>query len=74
MTDEGMVAFVLEQLSDPTVSARHMFGGHGIYRNGRMFGLVYDEAIYMKITDDEAKTSRRLAPDLSPSMTDRSSR
>ena len=54
-----MVRFLLDQLDDPEVSARAMFGGHGIYRNGRMFALVYDEAVYMKVSDDEAETSER---------------
>ena len=30
-----------------------MFGGHGIYRDGRMFGLVADGDIYLK-ADGEA--------------------
>lgn len=59
MTDSGIVQYVLDQLQDPDVSARAMFGGHGIYRGGRMFALVYDEAVYMKVTDEEAKTSDR---------------
>lgn len=30
------------------VSARRMFGGYGIYREGLMFGLVADEVFYLK--------------------------
>ena len=36
------------------VRARKMFGGHGIYKDGVMFGLVADERFYIK-TDDESK-------------------
>ena len=65
MTAEGMATFLFEQLGDTSVRARRMFGGQGIYRNGRMFALVYDEVVYMKVSDDEAKTSER--PPFSPS-------
>lgn len=30
------------------VRARRMFGGHGLYREGRMFALVFDDTLYMK--------------------------
>lgn len=30
------------------VSARPMFGGHGLYHEGLMFGLVAQEALYLK--------------------------
>jgi DNA transformation protein len=33
------------------ISARRMFGGHGLFRGGIMFGLVSDETLYLK-TDD----------------------
>ncbi|MCQ9422987.1 TfoX/Sxy family protein [Pseudomonas sp. LJDD11] len=30
------------------VSLRRMFGGHGIFRDGVMFGLVFDGTLYLK--------------------------
>ena len=33
------------------VTVRRMFGGHGIYRDGVMFGLVADDALYLKADD-----------------------
>ena len=30
------------------VSIRAMFGGAGVYRDGLMFALVYDEVLYLK--------------------------
>jgi DNA transformation protein len=33
------------------VTARKMFGGEGLYRDGRMFGLVADDVAYMKVDD-----------------------
>ena len=47
---EGFVAFVLEQL-EPLggVRARRMFGGWGLFRGERMFGLIADERLYLKV-------------------------
>lgn len=33
------------------VSSRRMFGGAGLYRNGKMFGLVADDVVYLKVDD-----------------------
>ena len=30
------------------IEARRMFGGHGLYHDGRMFGLVADNTLYLK--------------------------
>lgn len=37
------------------VSAKCMFGGAGIYKDGRMFGLVADDVLYLK-TDADNRT------------------
>lgn len=34
------------------INSRKMFGGHGIYHQDLMFGLVADDELYLK-TDDE---------------------
>jgi DNA transformation protein len=31
------------------VSARSMFGGWGLYREGRMFGLIAEDTLYLKV-------------------------
>nr|WP_267963422.1 TfoX/Sxy family protein [Halomonas sp. MCCC 1A11062] len=31
------------------ITARRMFGGHGIYHDGLMFALVADETLYLKV-------------------------
>ena len=36
------------------VSARRMFGGHGVFHDGRMFGLVIGERLYLK-TDEASR-------------------
>ena len=33
------------------VTAKRMFGGHGIFRHGLMFGLVADSVLYLKVDD-----------------------
>ena len=46
------------------VSARRMFGGQGIFHEGRMFGLVFGERLYLK-TDEESRAkfeTKGLAP------------
>ncbi len=59
VSDDGMVRLLVDQLDDPGVTARRMFGGYGIYRDGFMFALVYGDAVYMKVSEEEAKTSHR---------------
>jgi DNA transformation protein len=59
------VAFVQDQLRAlAPVSARRMFGGHGLYCRGRFFGLIADDTLYLRtdarnVTD---YTDRGLTP------------
>jgi DNA transformation protein len=49
------VEHVLELLAPlGDVSARRMFGGHGIYRDGLMFALVSGDVLYLK-ADGESR-------------------
>jgi DNA transformation protein and related proteins len=44
--------YILEQLSPlGSVTARPMFGGLGLYHDGRFFGLVDDDTLYLKVDD-----------------------
>jgi DNA transformation protein len=51
-TTPGVQAF-LEELLAPMggVSLRRMFSGHGIFRDGLMFGLVIRDVLYLKADD-----------------------
>jgi DNA transformation protein len=63
--DSEFVSFVLESLRQlGPVSARRMFGGHGIFMNGRMFGLIAEEQLYLKVDEDNraAYDAERLPP------------
>lgn len=33
------------------VTARAMFGGHGLYRNGVIFGIIVEGEVYFKVDD-----------------------
>jgi len=48
----SFVDFVLEQLSGlGAVSSRRMFGAVGLYSDGRFFGLIDDDTLYLKVND-----------------------
>ena len=43
------VAHVLEMMRPTaTATARAMFGGHGVYVDGRIVGIVVDDELYLK--------------------------
>lgn len=46
------------------ITARRMFGGHGIYHDGLMFALVADETLYLKVDAHNLEAFERegLAP------------
>jgi DNA transformation protein len=44
--------YVIDQLAGwGNVTARRMFGGAGLYRDGKMFGLIADDVAYLKVDD-----------------------
>ena len=44
--------YLLDLLEDwGGVTARRMFGGAGLYKSGKMFGLVADDVLYLKVDD-----------------------
>ncbi len=67
MSNEEILAAVLERLQPLPVAARSMFGGKGLYCDGRFFGVIFDGVLYLR-TDDESRgeyTSRGM-PALQP--------
>lgn len=48
----------LDELLDPLgkISSKIMFGGHGIYCNGIIMGLVIERAFYLKV-DEQTKSA-----------------
>ena len=65
MADSEFIEHILELLEGfGQVSARRMFGGHGIFREGVIFAIVVDEVLYLKADDDNRAdfTRRHLEP------------
>jgi len=55
MKSDSFVEFVLDQLSDGGgVTCRAMFGGHGLYRNGKFFAIIHKGKLYFK-TDEKSR-------------------
>lgn len=55
------VEFVTDQLQAAgTVTYRKMFGEYGLYCNGKMFAVICDDQLYIKITE----AGQKLCPDL----------
>ena len=51
--------YVLDQLRGlPSVRARRMFGGHGLYAADCFFGIVHAERLYLK-TDEVSRAAYR---------------
>jgi DNA transformation protein len=49
---EEFLEYVLDQLSTwGEVQAKRMFGGAGLYYQGKMFGLIADDVAYLKVGD-----------------------
>ena len=47
------VSYLMELLAPfGNTRAKRMFGGHGIFRDELMFGLVADEILYLKADDE----------------------
>ncbi|MBJ6765448.1 TfoX/Sxy family protein [Myxococcaceae bacterium JPH2] len=49
---DGYVTYVVELLEPlGAVQVRHMFGGWGVYYGGRMFGLIAEGQLYLKVDE-----------------------
>ena len=49
---DGLVAHILDMLGDwGGVSARRMFSGYGLYRQGAMFALIARDTLYLRVDD-----------------------
>lgn len=52
-TNTEFIAHILELLEGHySANARRMFGGHGIFRDGLMFGLVSNDTLFLKVDDE----------------------
>lgn len=52
----NFVDFVLEQIKNSgEITAKKMFGEYGIYSNGKLFGLICDNKLFIKPTNSGRK-------------------
>ena len=50
-SDQIFVDFLLEQIKDAgEVTAKKMFGEYGIYSDGKLFGMICDNKLFIKPT------------------------
>jgi len=50
-SNQNFVDFVLEQIKNAgTITAKKMFGEYGIYADGKIFGLICDNKLFIKPT------------------------
>ena len=51
-SDQNFLDFVLEQIKDAgEITAKKMFGEYGIYSDGKLFGLICDNKLFIKPTN-----------------------
>ena len=50
-SDQNFVDFVIEQIEDAgKITAKKMFGEYGIYSDGKIFGVICDNKLFIKPT------------------------
>ena len=51
-SDKHFLEFVVDQITNAgEISAKYMFGEYGIYSDGKIFGLVCDNKLFIKPTE-----------------------
>ena len=61
-THNEFVDYVVELMAGwAPVSARRMFGGYGLYREGQMFALIIEDELFFKTDQDNAAQFKRVA-------------
>lgn len=52
-SDQNFVDFVIEQIQNTgTISTKKMFGEYGIYSDGKLFGVICDNKLFIKPTKE----------------------
>lgn len=60
-TSPGYMKFIADQMQGAgNITYRKMFGDYGVYCNGKLFALVCDDQLFIKITD----AGRSFCPEL----------
>ena len=49
---QEFVDYIIEQIDNAgVITAKKMFGGYHVYSDGKLFALVIDNKLFVKITD-----------------------
>ncbi|MDY0202315.1 MAG: TfoX/Sxy family protein [Bacteroidales bacterium] len=55
-SDQSFVDYILDQIENAgEITAKKMFGEYGIYSNGKIFGLICDNKLFIKPTKGGAQ-------------------
>jgi|688.fasta_scaffold33669_4 TfoX/Sxy family transcriptional regulator of competence genes len=56
-SSQSQVDFLIEQLSkyQPNIRYKKMFGEYGLYQDEKFFGMICDNKLFLKSTDDLKK-------------------
>ncbi|HBJ73943.1 MAG TPA: competence protein TfoX [Actinobacteria bacterium] len=60
-TDRAFVDYVLEQLASRQMRASPMFGEYGLYCQEKIIGLICDNTLFIKPTDEGVAFAGRIA-------------
>lgn len=56
IVSKEFVAYILDILAPfGDISARGMFGGYGVYKEGLIFGIIVDDTLYFKMSEANRK-------------------
>ncbi|NHQ94049.1 TfoX/Sxy family protein [Janthinobacterium lividum] len=54
---QALATYYIDQLASWShITTRRLFGACGLYREGHVFGMVWDGALYLKVDDETRKT------------------
>ena len=62
-TKSEFVEKVLERLDPLSVTVKPMFGEYGLYIKGKLFGLICDDTLFIKVTDEGSKIAGKIGKD-----------
>lgn len=55
-SDKEFVEYIVDQIENAgEIKFRHMFGEYGVYCNGKIFGLICDNKLFIKPTESGRK-------------------
>jgi len=60
VTDPKFIERILEKMRPLDVTARPMFGGYGLYCQGKNFALVNDDTLFIKVTESGRALAGRI--------------